>query len=71
MPNSKVRPPVRKYPRVMDRLKEVLKEKGQYMDVWYLEKDGTWVEKRCLVIPAKDIEPLIEKETIGGKNELV
>ncbi len=41
-------------------LKEVL-EKGQYRDVWYLEKDGTAVEKRCLVIPAVDVEPLIKK----------
>ncbi len=41
-------------------IKELLKE-GQYRDVWYLEKDGTWVEKRCLIIPAVDIESLIEE----------
>ncbi len=42
-------------------LKEVL-EKGQYRDVWYIEKDGTEVEKRCLIIPATAIEPLTENK---------
>lgn len=43
----------------MDKVKDTLVGEGQYRDVWYLEKDGTEVEKRCLIIPAVDIEPLI------------
>lgn len=43
-------------------LKDVLVEHGQYRDIWYIEKDGTSVERRCLIVPAKDIEPLIESK---------
>ena len=33
------------------QLKKVV-ESGQYRDVWFLNSDGTEVEKRCLIVPA-------------------
>lgn len=42
-------------------LRDVLIEQGQYRDVWYINKDGTAEERRCLVVPAIAVEPLIEE----------
>lgn len=41
-------------------LKEAILEYGQYRDVWYM-KDGKDELRRCLVVPAKIIEPLVKK----------
>ena len=47
---------------VKNKLRDILIEWGQYRDVWYINKNGTSEEKRCLIVPAKAIEPLL-KET--------
>ena len=44
-----------------NKLREALVEYGQYRDVFYIREDGEVVETRCLVIPAKIVEPLIEE----------
>lgn len=46
----------------MDKLKDALVREGQYRDVWYIKKDGTSEEKRCLIVPAVVIEPLLKEE---------
>ena len=46
----------------MDKeLRKALVEWGQYRDVEYIPKDGEVVVKRCLIIPAVVVEPLIKK----------
>ena len=47
-------------------LRDTLIEHGQYRDVSYIEKNGTSVERRCLIVPAKVIEPL----TTTGEEEI-
>lgn len=42
-------------------LKKTILEHGQYRDVQYINKDGTSEGKRCLVVPAKVVEPLLKK----------
>ena len=42
------------------RLMVQARRHGQYRDVSYINKDGTPVETRCLIIPAKIVELLIE-----------
>ena len=42
-------------------LKKALLEYGQYRDVRYIKKDGTSEEKRCLIVPAVLMEPLLER----------
>ena len=45
-----------------DKLRDALVKHGQYRDVWYIKKGGTAEEKRCLVVPAVVIEPLLKEK---------
>ena len=44
-----------------NKLKDALVKAGQYRDVWYIKKDGSSEEKRCLIVPAVIIEPLLKE----------
>ena len=44
--------------------KKAIAEHGQYRDVSYIGKDGKAVGTRCLVVPARIVEPLLKR----GKN---
>lgn len=43
-----------------NKLKDTLIKQGQYRDVQYINKDGTSEGKRCLIVPAKAIEPFLK-----------
>lgn len=42
-----------------DNLKEAIVKHGQYRDVSYINNDGKSETKRCLIVPAVVVEPLI------------
>jgi len=46
----------------MTDLKQTIIEHGQYRDVSYITKDGEIDECRCLVVPAREIEPILLSE---------
>ena len=40
-------------------LENTIKEYGQYRDVSYIDKSGEAIKTRCLIVPAKYIEPVL------------
>ena len=42
-------------------LKDVILEYGQYRDFHYITQEAEIIETRCLIVPAKEIEPFLEE----------
>ncbi len=43
-----------------NKLMDVVIKYGQYRDVSYIDKTGKSETKRCLIVPAKVVEPIIK-----------